>query len=150
MSNIKTDYLTLDGLTINEQIKKNLNASGVFTDQNYEGSNLGLLNQNMAYGFSLLLYYLNQTAHGGMFSETEIYENMNRILKIQGYKPLGYQTSTVPVEIIAENTVVSGIYNIPRFSYVQVGGIKFSLMDDLVFTKKSGEQLTLDTNTQYT
>jgi len=141
MSTTKTEYLALDGLTINDQIKRNLNSSGVFTDQNYDGSNLSLLNQNMAYGFSLLLYYLQQGAHDGSFSETDIYENMNKILKIQGYKPIGYQTSSVPVEISADSSLVAGIYTIPRFSYLQIGGIRFSIMDDLTFVKNVDESL---------
>lgn len=146
MNNIKKDYLTLDGITIDDQLRKNLNNSGVFTDQNYDGSNLSVINKNMAYGFSLLLYYLNQTAHAGLFSETDVWENMNRILKLTGYKPLGYQTSYVPVEIVANNTITTGIYNIPRFSYVQVGGIRFTLMDDIVFSRDTSDTQIIDDN----
>lgn len=144
MSELKTDYLILDGLTIDQKLKNNLNSYSTFTDQNYSGSNLNILNKSMSYAFSLLMYYLNQTVHGTSYSETEIYENMNKILKQQGYKPLGYQTSSVSVSLSAPATISVGVYNIPRFSYSMVGGLKFSLSDDLPFSKTTTTEETLN------
>ena len=54
----KDSYLAFDGLTIKEKIKQRLNQTGIFTDQNFEGSNLAALNDVVAMVFSMLLYTL--------------------------------------------------------------------------------------------
>lgn len=143
---MSNSYLAIDGISIDEQFKRNLNESSVFTDQNFAGSNLSIINKQFSYVFSLLLYNLNQNIHGGLYSETEIYENMNRILKFMSYKPIGYQTAFTPVDVIAGTTLAEGTYFIPRFSYVQKGGIRYSLMEDISFSKTSSAESVVSTD----
>lgn len=132
----KDSYVAFDGLTIKEKIKDRLNQTGIFTDQNYEGSNLAAINDSIAMSFSLLLYYLNQNTVNGQFSETTVYENINRIVKELNYNPVGYQTANVSFSLSA-NTLNAGFYSIPRYSNITIGGINYSLADDLSFTKTS-------------
>ena len=105
----KDAYLAFDGLTIKEKIKQRLNQTGVFTDQNYEGSNLSALNDVVAMVFSLLIYNLNKTANEGQFSEALLYENINRIVKDIDYKPIGHQTATLNYSLLV-NTLNAGMY----------------------------------------
>lgn len=130
----KNAYLAFDGLTIKQKIKDRLNQTKIFTDQNYEGSNLAAFNDAFGMGLSLLVYYLNQSSVNGQFSETTIYENINRIVKELDYKPVGYQTANVNFSMSANN-IDAGFYTIPRYSYISIGGINYSLNDDLSFTK---------------
>lgn len=130
----KDSYLSFDGLTIKEKIRQRLNQTGVFTDQNFEGSNLAALNDVIAMVFSMLMYTLNKTANEGQFSEATVYENINRIVKILDYKPLGHQTANINFGITASN-ISAGTYNIPRYSYIVAGGIKYSLAEDFGFQK---------------
>jgi hypothetical protein len=130
----KNAYVAFDGLTIKQKIKDRLNQTGIFTDQNYEGSNLAAFNDSVAMSFSLLLYYLNQSSVNGQFSETTIYENINRIVKELDYKPVGHQTASVCFTMTAQN-LAAGFYTIPRYSSISIGGLIYSLVNDLSFTK---------------
>jgi len=136
----KDAYVAFDGLTIKEKIKDRLDQTGIFTDQNYEGSNLAAINDSIAMSFSLLLYYLNQNSVNGQFSETTVYENINRIVKELNYNPVGYQTANVSFSLSA-NILNAGFYSIPRYSNITIGGINYSLANDLTFTKTTNGTL---------
>ena len=130
----KNSYLTFDGTSIRDIIIERLNREGIFIDQNYQGSNMSALNDVISYTFSTLLYYLNKTSSESMFSEAQIYENMNRIINVLNYKPIGKIGQSVPLKLYT-NTLSKGNYTIPRYSYVIVGSTPFSFSDDLSFTK---------------
>lgn len=136
----KDAYVAFDGLTIKEKIKDRLDQTGIFTDQNYEGSNLAAINDSIAMSFSLLLYYLNQNSVNGQFSETTVYENINRIVKELNYNPVGYQTANVSFTLSA-NILDAGFYTVPRYSNITIGGINYSLANDLSFTKTNNGSL---------
>ena len=86
----KDGYLAFDALSLKQHIKDRLNESAVFTDQNYEGSNISTIMDIVAYTFNVLMFYLNKTSSESMFSDAQIYENMNRIVKLIDYKPVGF------------------------------------------------------------
>lgn len=130
----KSQYLSFDGLSIKEKIRERLTQTGVFTDGTFEGSNISALNDVIAMVFSLLLYQLNKTAAESQLNESTIYENVNRIVKLLNYSPVGSQTANINFSLAAQN-INSGTYLIPRYSYVSVGGLKYSLMDDFGFQK---------------
>ena len=130
----KNAYLSFDGLSIKQKIKERLNQTKIFTDQNYEGSNLAAFNDAFGMGLSLLLYYLNQSSVNGQFSETSIYENINRIVKELDYKPVGYQTANVGFSLSAQS-LNAGFYTIPRYSTISIGGLNYSTNSDISFTK---------------
>ena len=131
----KTSYASFDALTLKQLIINRLNQGGVFTDQNYEGSNLSALNDIIALSYHYLLFYLNQTSGESMFNETTIYENMNRIVKLIQYKPVGYKTSLLSFQSVAPASLPPGIYTIPRYSYFTINGIIYSFINDATFTK---------------
>jgi len=130
----KDSYIAFDGLSIKEKIKERLNQTRLFTDQNYEGSNIAGINDSIAMSFSLLMYYLNQSSVNGQFSETTVYENMNRIVKELDYKPVGHQTASVSFTMTGNN-LGAGIYTIPRYSNLSIGGVIYSFSKDVSFTK---------------
>ena len=130
----KNSYLTFDGTSIRDVIIERLNKEGIFIDQNYQGSNMSALNDIISYTFSTLLYYLNKTSSESMFSEAQIYENMNRIINVLNYKPIGKIGQSVPIKLYT-NTLPKGNYTIPRYAYTVVGNTSFSFSDDLSFTK---------------
>ena len=131
----KTSYASFDALTLKQLIINRLNQGGVFTDQNYEGSNLSALNDIIALSYHYLLFYLNQTSGESMFNEATIYENMNRIVKLIQYKPAGYKTSLLSFQSVAPASLPTGIYTIPRYSYFTINGIIYSFINDATFTK---------------
>jgi hypothetical protein len=128
----KNSYVSFDATSINELIINRLNQNQIFTDQNYQGSNLSSLLDVISYTFSTLLYYLNKTSSETMFSEAQIYENMNRIVKLLNYNPKGKIAQTVGYYINA--ALPQNNYVIPRYSYIKVGATSFSFVKDIYFT----------------
>jgi hypothetical protein len=142
----KDAYVSFDGLTIKEKIRQRLNQTNIFTDQNFEGSNLAAFNDAVAMVFSLFLYNLNKNISEKQFTEAQIYENINRIVKDIDYKPLGYQSANVSYSLSVSN-LNAGIYTIPRYTNLSVGGIKYSFAEDVSFTKTTDNTSeTINTN----
>ena len=137
MSNIPSttnDYVAFDATNISDLIVNRLNQGQVFTDQNYQGSNISAIIDIISYSFNSLLFYLNKTASESTFSEAQIYENMNRIVKLLNYNPLGRITQSVPYTLNSTSSLPAGNYIIPRYSYINVGGIPYSFNTDVAFT----------------
>ena len=128
-------YLGFDAQNLNELMIQKLNEGGTFTDQIYEGSNFSALLDVTAYAYHLLLFYLNKMGAESTYTQTQLYENMNRLVKIIGFKPIGYQTSCVSFNVSApKNFTTNYLYTIPRFAYINVNGIKYSLVKDINFS----------------
>jgi hypothetical protein len=122
----------------------------VFTDQNYQGSNFSALIDVISYSFSTLLFYLNKTASESTFSDAQIYENMNRIVKLLNYKPVGRLTQNVPFDLSINSNLSQGNYFISRYSYVNVGGTTFSFNQDVNFSKlTNGSESIADISNNY-
>lgn len=127
------DYIAFDAMSLRNLIIKRLNDSGVYTDQNYLGSNLASIIDIISYSFNTLMFYLNKTSTESTFTETQLYENINNIVKLLDYKPIGYQTSTLPFRASINSTFEAGSYTIPRYSYVLAGTVSYSFNEDITF-----------------
>ena len=136
-------YASFDAQTMRDLIVNRLNNDTTinFTDQNFEGSNISGLIDILAYTYHTLMFYLNQTSSESNFSEAELYENVNRIVKVIGYKPIGNQTSVLPVNITANTSMSVGYYTLPKFTFMTENGQTFSFVEDITFEKTvSGTQ----------
>lgn len=149
--NIATnEYVAFDALSLKNFITTRLNESGLFTDQNFEGSNITAINNIIAYSFHTLMYYMNQTSTETMFSEAQLYENMNRIVSLVNYSPVGNQTSTLSFTVSATSDLSIGTYTIPRYSFIRVGNATYSFNSDATFTKTvSGTENLASVGNQY-
>lgn len=121
-----------------------LNAEGRFTDQNYEGSNLSSLINILGYYTHVLMFYLNQTSSESMFSQSSIYENMNKIVKLIGYKPTGKQTSLSPINCVASSNLPVGNYSLRKYSYFLIDNIQYTLINDQSFEKITTSQESIE------
>jgi hypothetical protein len=134
--NLPTDaYINFDAVSLKNFIIQRLNESSKFTDQNYEGSNLSSLIDIIAYTTHVLMFYLNQTSSESLFTQSSIYENMNRIIKLVGYNPTGKQTSQVPINCNADSILPIGSYYLKKYSYFLVDNIQYTILDDFFFEK---------------
>ena len=140
----RNSYVAFDANNLKALIKTRLDENSSFTGQNFEASNMSAMIDVIAYSYHVLMFYLNQTATESMFSEAELYENMNRIVKSIDYKPIGFQTSVLTFEAESDTSLPSNTYTIPRYSFFNVGGIYFSFNSDVTFTKTTdvAEKLT--------
>ena len=130
----KGGYVAFDALSLRQLIINRLNEQGVFTDQNFVGSNLAAIIDIIAYSYNTLIYYLNKTSTESMFSEAQLYENINRIVKLIDYSPVGNQTSTLSFNCSAQN-LVKNLYTIPLYSYVVSNNTYYSFNSNITFAK---------------
>ena len=141
----KNSYASFDALTLKQLIIDRLNNGEIYTDQVVEGSNISAVIDIIAYSYHTLLFYLNQTSSETLFTQASLYENMNRIVKLINYKPVGYKTSSLAFKAIGSETLLPNLYTIKRFSYFIVDGVYYSFIDDASFTKKTSGVENLDT-----
>jgi len=82
----KYSYAAFDAISIRNLILQRLNDQGIFTDQNYIGSNLAAIIDVISYTFNTLIYYLNRTSSEATFTEAQIFENITKLAKVLDYK----------------------------------------------------------------
>jgi len=140
-------YAAFDATSIKTLMQQRLIDGGVFTDQIFEGSNFNSLLDVIAYSYHVLLFYLNRTANEASFTNAQLYENVNRIVKLLNYNPIGIQTSVLSFSAVASNALEKGIYTIPRYSYFTINDTSYSFAEDLTFSKStSGVEVLNDLN----
>lgn len=136
----RDSYAAFDAMSLRRLIIDRLNKQGTFTDQNYIGSNLATIIDIISYAFHTLIFYLNRTSSESMFTEAQLYENINRIVKLVDYSPIGAQTSTLTFNASAEK-IAQGTYTLPRYTYFTAGSIPFSFNEDITFIKTTNASL---------
>ena len=137
-------YVTFDALTLKDFIIKRLNTNENFTDQIYDGSNLSSIIDIIAYSYHVLMFYLNTTASESTFSQATLYENMNKIVNLVGYKPTGKHTSLCTLNATANANLPVGSYTIRKYSYFLVDDIQYTFLKNYTFTKTETATQTLD------
>lgn len=137
-------YAAFDATSLKNLIIDRLNNSGVFTDQNFEGSNINQVLDIVAYSYHTLLFYLNQTSSESLYSQATLNENINKIVKLLNYNPIGIQSATLNFNATAPSNLAANSYTIPRYSYFVTNGIQYSFNKDVTFTKtiSASENLT--------
>ena len=138
-------YAAFDAQSMRDLIidRLNNNSSISFTDQNFEGSNLNAIIDIVSYSFHTLLFYLNQTSSESSFSDVQLYENMNRIVKLIDYKPIGKQTAIAPMVLKGSSNLSTGYYTIPKFSFTTANGKTYSSNRNITFRKTTSATETL-------
>ena len=142
-------YAAFDAVSLKDFIIQRLNENEKFTDQNFEGSNLAAVIDIIAYSYHVLLFYLNNTASETTFDQASLYENMNKIVKVIGYKPVGKKTSLASIRASATKDLAVGNYTIRKNSFFLVDNIAYTFNDDYSFTVNEAKQqqlLELDNN----
>ena len=149
MADKNTDFLRFNAYSIKDLITRKLSENSKFSDQIYEGSNLAILIDIVSYMYQCLLLNLNNCASETMFSDTQIYENINRLCKFIGYSPHGIRPAMANFEYIKENDDNDG-RNIPAFCYIDTGKVDrngkkicFSTYEDVEINKNINTDVAL-------
>jgi len=109
------DYLDLDFLTVLNKFKTVLLNTTEFKDINYEGSNVRIYAEMLAYIAELNTYYLNRIAKNIYPDTVELYENAHRIAQLIGYSPKGYISSSGEIQVILSQEERLGAGGTPLF-----------------------------------
>ena len=142
-------YAAFDATSLRDLIINRLNDQNIFTDQIFKGSNMSSMIDIVAYSYHVLLYYLNKTSSESMFSDSVVYENMNRIVKLLDYKPVGYRTSTCTFSCTNDSSLPATYYTIPRYSFVSADGIIFSTKEDIPYNATANQSPVIDDTSKY-
>ena len=142
-------YAAFDATSLRDLIINRLNDQNIFTDQIFRGSNMSSMIDIIAYSYHVLLYYLNKTSSESMFSDSVVYENMNRIVKLLDYKPVGYRSSTCVFSCTNEPDLVPNYYTIPRYSFTSVDGINYTTKEDIPYNATDGDLSTINESSKY-
>ena len=148
---MRTDYLRYDAASLQEYLRLKLTEAGVYDGQLYPGSDTKLLMDLFAWTFEVLTYMLNNTAANSLFADTEVYENMNRLVKLLSYNPRGYLTAysqfniqTNPELALTTKTRLADTCTIPKFTSIDTGktdkygnAIKYVFTEDYTFNTYS-------------
>lgn len=154
MANIlKPEYVSLDYNTIISNIKTELSKSDTFRDYDYEGSNIAVLIELMAYIGELNTYFLNKIAKNVYIDTADQYENVHRLATLIGYDPKGYISAQTTLSITVsaatcdpgDHLTISGWHQISTDETDSDGNvIKYAT------TAPHVEQIPLDTTFPYT
>lgn len=135
----KDAYAAFDATSLKSLIIQRLKTSNVFTDQAFEGSNLSAIIDIIAYSYHVSLFYLNNQAAESYFSQSALLENMNKLVNLIGYNPLGSQTSIASFDAAAGAGLAASNYIIPRYSFVAANGVFYSVANDIYFEKTTND-----------
>ena len=128
-------YAAFDATSMKQLITNRLRESNLFPDISFESSNISGLVDVLSYSYHVLLFYLNQTASDSMFSQSELLENMNKIVSLISYKPNGPSTAAMNFSVTSTDQLAIKNYNIKRYSYISIRGIPYSFNRDIQFNK---------------
>lgn len=110
------DYLRWDAQSIQELLRRKLLESGILTDQVYPSSDVKILMDLFAWVFDVLTYMLNNAAADVLFSDTTLYENINRLVKLLSYSPKGYLTASALCQLGINSQIANQKRNSSRNS----------------------------------
>lgn len=96
------EYLDVNYNTLVSYIKEELADNNTFRDFNYEGSNIAVLIELIAYIGELNTYFLNKIAKNVFMESVDIYENANRLARLEGYEPKGYISSKTRLNVTVD------------------------------------------------
>lgn len=120
-----TDFLRFSAYSMKDLITRRLANDSRFTDQIYEGSNLAVLIDLVSYMYQCLVAQLNSAASESMFQDTQIFENIIRLVSLIGYSPKGCTPASMYLYL--DNRSSDGGFHafdgmvLPRFSYFDTG-----------------------------
>lgn len=119
MAQSNTDFLRFSAYSLKDLITRKLSEDTKMTDQVYEGSNLAILIDIVSYMYQVLVENLNNAASESMFSDTQIYKNIVRLVKFIGYNPKGFNPSSITSYLTLPSSARGSI--LPRYSYIDTG-----------------------------
>lgn len=141
MASYNTDFLRFSAYSFKNLLTRKLSEDSKFTDQIYEGSNLAILIDLCSYLFQGLTYCINTAAAESMFSDTQIYQNISRLVKLIGYNPKGFIPSTCTFQFSSSGD--ADRLSIPNYTAIDTG--KFDSQGNKIYYSFF-KDTTTDTN----
>jgi hypothetical protein len=116
MSTLTPDYLSIDYSSLITRLKQQLRNSDTFADYNFEGANITILLELLAYVTELNTYFTNKVAKNVHIETADVYEAVNRAARQMGYEPKGAISSTTTLTITLTGAIPGNTYRLYPFS----------------------------------
>ncbi len=135
-------YSSFDFSSIQQALINQISSDPNFTDYNIEGSNLNQIIGLISVVGDLFNFYINQIANETFIETATMYENLNKISRLVGYGPTGYQSSTVTVSLSASGYPTSSysgnLITLPQYSLFKASSVT-PTGDTVYFTNANQE-----------
>jgi hypothetical protein len=119
MTTLRPDYLNVDFTTIVNRMRTQLANSNVFADYDYEGSNITILIELMAYLGELSTFFINKIAKNVYIDTADIYENVHRLATLMGYDPKGYLAAQTDLSVTVSGGLIEGdVLSVPAWHQI--------------------------------
>jgi hypothetical protein len=130
------NYLDMDFQTFKQSMIDLLKETDTFKDYNYEGSNISILLELLAYQLELNTYYQNKISQNVYLDSADIYSTVHRLAKQKGYSPRGYISSytTLSVEVSGGFSPGDQLYVPSYSSFSTDDGLTYITTVDHTFT----------------
>ena len=138
-----TQYLNLDFDLVKEQIKSFLRANSNFTDYDFEGSNLSILIDILAYNTFINSYNTNMVANEAFLETASLRENVITHAENIGYVPRSSRGSRAKVSfnIIFPNDTTTSFVTLKKgpvaVSNITNSNYPFSIVEDVTIPVKN-------------
>ena len=113
-ANSSLNLASLDFDTLKQNFKTFLASQSVFKDYNFEGSNINVLLDVMAYNSYLNSFYLNMVASEMFLDSAQKYDSMVSHAKELNYVPSSNRSSAADISFSLETSGLSGSLTIPK------------------------------------
>ena len=113
-ANSSLNLASLDFDTLKQNFKTFLASQSVFKDYNFDGSNINVLLDVMAYNSYLNSFYLNMVASEMFLDSAQKYDSMVSHAKELNYIPSSNRSSTADISFSLETSGLSGSLTIPK------------------------------------
>lgn len=143
------NYLDIDYSTYLQNQKNVLKESDTFKDYNYEGSNISVLLELLAYQMELNTYYQNKIVSNMFIDTARIYNTVHRLAGLIGYKPKGHISAFATLSITVTGDYSDQTLSVPSYSvFTTEDGLEFVNTVDYTFTVPSSatESYTFEIN----
>ena len=142
-----TQFQNLDFEDIKTQIKDYLRANSNFTDFDFEGSNMSVLIDTLAYNSYITAYNSNMIANEVFIDSATLRENVSALARNVGYTPRSKTASKAIVEFFVDTSsyatqpltltlkagiiAVSNTYNSKNYSFAVMNDITVPVVDNI-------------------
>ena len=114
MATTSNDLTTLDFTAIKQNLKEYLKSQDIFQDYDFEGSNINVLLDVLAYNTNLNSFYLNMLSNEMFLDSALLRDSIVSHAKELNYVPRSFRSATAKINVTLVDNAGSGTVVIPR------------------------------------
>lgn len=146
MAELTPTYLETDFLTLVQKFKTELGKSDVFKDYDFEGSNISILIELLAYMGELSTFLQNKIATNTYLETADVYEASNRLARQAGYEPKGTRSARCTFQVAVSGTQAGDVLRVLPWKQLNSGRQDPTEGNEILFATTASTQVTASGN----